>query len=199
MSLKRSLLVALAIIMTGALLTGGQVLTLSNNDDVEPWAPCNPAGSYYTIHPVEGLAATVTVIANDPGCNSISCIQKIFNWNHTLGGMFPEAVAASDTIGTGIRTGPNTWRVTIIRYATDGAAKVIYMAVISGDFTFSDDASVLERKGTWALYLPEQDKDGDGWPDDDEIPMLCVPDEGQMPRMKLLPMQDPTPLPAAGQ
>jgi hypothetical protein len=199
MKVGKSLIVALVITLTGALLTVGGSFTSANNDPTETWAPCNPAGSYYTVHPVEGLGSTVTIIANDPACNSISCIQKIFNWDHTLGGMFPEAVAASDTVGTGIRTGPNTWRVTIIRYATDGAAKVIYMAVITGDFTFSDDASMMERKGVWALYLPEQDKDGDGWPDDDELPMLSVPDEGQMPRMKILPMQESTPLPTPDQ
>ena len=195
MKVRESLIVALVITFTGALLTIGDSLTTANDDPIEPWVLCNPAGSYYTIHPVEGFGATVTIIANDPACNSISCIQKIFNMNHTLGGMFPEAVAASDMIGNGIRTGPNTWRVTIFRYVTDCAVKVVYMAVITGDFTFSDDASVLERKGTWALYLPEQDKDGDGWPDDDETPMICIPDEGQMPRMKILPMQEPMPLP----
>jgi len=199
MKVRKSLIVALVITLAGALLTVGESLTTANNDQIGPWAPCNPAGSYYGVHPVEGLGATVTIIADDLACNSITCIQKIFNWNHTLGGMFPDAVAASDTVGTGIRTGPNTWRVTIIRYATDGAARVIYMAVITGDFIFPDDASVLERKGVWALYLPEQDKDNDGWPDDDETPMLCVPDEGQLPRMKILPMQEPMPLPTPGQ
>jgi hypothetical protein len=199
MKVRESLIVALVITFTGSLLTIGNNLTNANDDPIEPLVLCNPAGSYYAIHPAEGFGATVTIIANDPACNSISCIQKIFNMNHTLGGMFPEAVAASDMIGTGIRTGSNTWRVTIIRYVTDGAVKVIYMAVITGDFTFSDDASVLERNGTWALYLPEQDKDGDGWPDDDETPMLCVPDEGQMPRMKILPMQEPMPLPTPDQ
>ena len=199
MKVRKSLIVALVITLTGALLTVGESLTSANNDPIEPWALCNPAGSYYGIHPVEKLGATVTIIANDPACNSISCIQKIFDMNHTLGGMFPEAVAASDTVGTGIRTGPNTWRVTIIRYATDGAAKVIYMAVITGDFEFPDDASGLERKCTWSLYLPEQDKDGDGWPDEDETPMICIPDEGLMPRMKILPMQEPMPLPTPGQ
>lgn len=199
MKVRESLIVALVITFTGSLLTIGNNLTNANDDPIEPLVLCNPAGSYYAIHPAEGFGATVTIIANDPACNSISCIQKIFNMNHTLGGMFPEAVAASDMIGNGIRTGPNTWRVTIIRYVTDGAVKVIYMAVITGDFTFSDDASVLERNGTWALYLPEQDKDGDGWPDDDETPMLCVPDEGQMPRMGILPMQEPMPLPTPDQ
>jgi len=199
MKVRESLIVALVITFTGSLLTIGNNLTNANDDPIEPLVLCNPAGSYYAIHPAEGFGATVTIIANDPACNSISCIQKIFNMNHTLGGMFPEAVAASDMIGNGIRTGPNTWRVTIIRYVTDGAVKVIYMAVITGDFTFSDNASVLERNGTWALYLPEQDKDGDGWPDDDETPMLCVPDEGQMPRMKILPMQEPMPLPTPDQ
>ena len=101
MKVRQSLIVALIIILTGALLTLGDDPTNADNDPIEPWAPCNPAGSYFTIHPVEGLGSTMTIIADDPACNSISCIQKIFNWNHTLGGMFPEAVAASDTVGTG--------------------------------------------------------------------------------------------------
>jgi hypothetical protein len=199
MKLRSSIVIALTITLSVALLTVGEGLTTVNSDPIESWTPCNPAGSYYGIHPVEKLGATVTIIANDPAYSSISCIQKIFNMDHTLGGMFPDVVTASDTVGMGVRTGPNTWHVTIIRYATDGATKVVYMAVIAGDFEFPDDASGLERRCTWALYLPEQDKDGDGWPDEDEAPVICIPDEGLMPRMKILPMCEPMPLPTPGQ
>jgi hypothetical protein len=195
MNARKSIVIALVITLGAALFTIGDGLTTPTSDPIEPWAPCHPAGSYYGVHPVEKLGATVTLIANDPACSTVSCIQKIFNMDHTLGGGFPDAVTASDTVGTGVRTGPNTWHVTLIRYATDGAAKVIYMAVITGDFEFPDDASGLERKCTWALYLPEQDKDGDGWPDEDETPMICIPDEGLMPRMKMLPRCEPMPIP----
>jgi len=199
MKARKSVVIALVITLSGALLTVGEGLTTVNSDPVEPWVCCNPAGSYYGNHPVEPVAAALTVVPNDPACASITCIQKIFYMDHTLGSAFPDVVSASDTVGMGIRTGPNTWRVTLIRHATDGAAGLQYMALITGDFEFPDDASGLERKCTWALYLPEQDKDGDGWPDEDETPMICMPDEGLMPRMKMLPMCEPMPLPTPGQ
>lgn len=199
MKVRNSLVVALVITLTGALLTIGQDPTIVDNDWIEPWGPCNPAGTYFATDPVYSIAASVTIIPNDPACASISCIQKIFNMDHTLDGTFPDVGTATDTIGTGVRTGPNTWRVTLIRYGTDGAAEPKYMAVITGDFEFPDDARGLGRKCTWALYLPEQDKDGDGYPDEDETPMMCIPDEGPMPRMKILPRCELTPLPEPGQ
>ena len=199
MKVKKSIVVILVITLTGALLTVGESLTTATNDQIEPWASCNPAGSYYGNHPTEPVAAAVTIIPNDPACTSITCIQKIFYMDHTLGDMFPDVVTATDTVGMGVRTGPNTWRMTLIRHATDGSAGVKYMALITGDFEFYDDTNGLERKCTWALYLPEQDKNGDGWPDEDEIPMICIPDEGLMPRMKILPMREPMPLPTPGQ
>ncbi len=199
MNVRQSLVVALVITLTGALLTVGQGLTTANSDPIEPWAPCNPAGSYYGNHPVEPVAAAVTIIPNDPECRSITCIQKIYYMDHTLGGMFPDVVTASDTVGMGVRTGPTTWRMTLIRHATDGGAGLKYMALITGDFEYRDDVNAMERKCTWALYLPEQDKDDDGWPDEDETPMICIPDEGLMPRMKVLPKCEVTPLPTPGQ
>jgi hypothetical protein len=195
MNVRKSLVVALLITLTGALLTVGQGLTAANSDPIEPWVALNPAGSYYGNHPVEPVAAALTVIPNDPECKTITCIQKIYYMDHTLGGAFPDVVAASDTVGMGARTGPNTWNVTLIRHAIDGAAGLQYMALITGDFVFPDDGSGLERKCTWALYLPEQDKDGDAWPDEDETPMICIPDEGLMPSMKILPTVPLTPPP----
>ena len=199
MNARKRMIIALVVTLGTALLGVGQGLTTASSDPIEPWTPCNPAGSYYGIHPVEKLGATVTIIANDPACHTFSCIQKIFNMDHTLGGTFPDAVSATDTVGTGIRTGPNTWRVTLLRYATDGAAAVKYIAMITGEFEYPDDVDGVNRKCTWALYLPAQDKDGDGWPDEDETPLICIPDEGLMPRMKILPTVPLTPPPAPGQ
>jgi len=199
MNVRKSLIVALVITLTGALLTIGEGFTTADNGQIEPWTSCNPAGTYYGVNPMFSIAASVTIIPNDPACTSISCIQKIFYMDHTFDGMFPDVVTATDTVGNGVRTGPNTWQVTLIRYGTDGAAEPKYIAMITGDFEFPDDASGLERKCTWALYLPEQDKDGDGYPDDDETPMICIPDEGLVPRMRILPMQELMPLPEPGQ
>ena len=50
-----------------------------------------------------------------------------------------------------------------------------------------------------AAVLCGQDKDGDGYPDDDETPMICIPDEGLVPRMRILPMQELMSLPEPGQ
>ena len=96
MKAKKSVVIVLIITLSTALLTVGEGLTNANNDPIEPWAPCNPAGSYYGNHPVEPVAAALTVVPNDPECRSISCIQKIFYMDHTLGGAFPDLACGMD-------------------------------------------------------------------------------------------------------
>jgi hypothetical protein len=46
----------------------------------------------------------------------------------------------------------------------------VWIAVFERTDTFSDDADTVLMDGKIAIFAPEQDKDRDGWPDEDEVP-----------------------------
>jgi hypothetical protein len=194
----RTTLVMLAVLPIAALLTAGAGLTVANNAGGEAWAPCNPAGAYFWTVPDWNTSGVEIVIPNDSTCTSTTHITKYYHLDPTLGGMFPEATGYSDAVGMGRRTGVNTWDVTVMRYGSNGAKKV-YIVVMSGEEAYTDDGSVQEATFTAAIFLAEQDKDGDGWPDDDEAPQMCLPLALTSSRMPVLPMCEVMPTAGSGQ
>ena len=198
MKAKTTIIVVTVITLMAALLTVGGNFTAANNDQNEAWAPCNPGGAYFWTVPEWNTSGVEIVIPNDPTCTRTTHITKYFHLDPTLGGMFPEATNYSDAVGMGVRTGPNTWDMTVMRYGSNGAKK-IYIVVMSGTETYTDDADVQEATFTTAIFLAEQDKDGDGWPDEDEAPQMCIPFELTSKRMSILPMCEIMPPSANGQ
>ena len=59
---------------------------------------------------------------------------------------------------------------------------------MSGTETYADNASVEEATFTAVIFLAEQVKDGDGWPDEDEMPQMCILLEFTSTRIPVLPM-----------
>jgi hypothetical protein len=198
MKTKITIIIVIGIILMITLMTSGGSYNVMNNDQNEKWAPCNPSGAYFWTVPDWNTSGVEIVIANDAECTRTTHITKYYHLDPTLGGMFPEATNYSDAVGMGKRTGPNTWEVTVIRYGSNGAKKV-YIVVMSGTETYTDDASVQEATFNAAIFLAGQDKDGDGWPDESEAPQMCLPLTLTSPRMPVLPMCDVMPLPANGQ
>ena len=198
MKAKITIIIVMIVTLMAALLIAGGNSTTENKDQNEAWAPCNPAGAYFWTVPDWGTSGVEIVIPNDPACTRTTHITKYFHLDPTLGGMFPEATSYSDAVGMGVRIGPNTWDMTVMRYGSNGAKK-IYIVVMSGTETYTNDADVQEAIFTSAIFLAEQDKDGDGWPDEDEAPQMCMPFELTSKRMSILPMCDVIFPPADGQ
>lgn len=198
MKVKTTVIIVMGTILVAALLTSGGSYNVGNNEQNETWAPCNPSGAYFWTVPEWNTSGVEIVIANDPACTRTTHITKYYYLDPTLGGMFPEATSYSDAVGMGVRTGHNTWDITVMRYGANGPKKV-YIVVMSGVETYTDDASVQEATFTAAIYLAEQDKDGDGWPDEDESPQMCLPLTLTSPRMPILPMCEIMPPMGVGQ
>ncbi len=114
-------------------------------------------------------------------------------------GAFPEANAHSQMIGQAEKTSPTTFRNTLIHYGlkTGGVIdEMVYIAVTSSETTMVDaDHAVFTANQ--AIYLPAQDADRDGFPDEGQKPILCSPYTGKVTRVKLMPMCEPTPVPGA--
>jgi hypothetical protein len=95
----------------------------------------------------------------------------------TLGGAFPDAEYTTGFIGEAVVTGPNKAAFTIPQYGmkkVGGVPQLVHITVDSG--TIKRIApNKLEVTHNLAVYLPIQDSDGDGLPDQGQTPVVCVP------------------------
>jgi len=94
----------------------------------------------------------------------------------------------------GIRTGPDSFETTYLTYGvskqenTQAIAKVIAVVNTQWNMTGPD---TIEGYGTTALYLSEQDTDGDGFPDEGETPIICMPFPFTGKRLNVMPPCEP--------
>lgn len=113
-------------------------------------------------------------------------------------GAFPQANAHSQMIGVQEKTGPTTFRNTLVHYGlkTGGLQdELVYICVTSSEGSVLDNEGRTEFSATQAFYMPQQDTDHDGFPDEGQKPVLCVPYTGKSTRTKLMPMCEPMPMP----
>ena len=77
-----------------------------------------------------------------------------------------------------VKTGVNQYEMTAIEYfmKTTGPSleEIVGLAVVSGTLQLAG-LDLAQGQGTGAYYLATQDADQDGFPDDGEAPVLCVP------------------------
>jgi hypothetical protein len=199
---------ALAIIVSTALLfiaVGWAVM-----DDPVPAPVIVPSGVYTGLlgSPVGPYTVTMTVIPMDPAGNTMIFIARADNSDPTFMSTEPpsgEADHLTDYVGNMVRTGPDTWACTGIAYGTKKVEgqllpEILYMDVPRGTVTSTADGNILTGEVNSAYYLPEQDVDGDCFPDADQEPIYCSPPGPiTMTRIPVTPPCVPTPLPQEGQ
>jgi hypothetical protein len=104
--------------------------------------------------------------SNDLGSDEV----ELINFDPTLGGGFPNAVRYTAFHGVTQRTGPRSWRYTMIMYVLDSLDNIVYIAKNSGIKKLSHDCSTMYLDYGLELYGPGQD------PFDDEPPLYgCSP------------------------
>ena len=148
--------------------------------DITPAPILVPSGIYVGVHkpPVE-YPFMVSVIPTDPAGNTLTTIFWSDNGYPNLGidqPPFSECDSMTKLLGHSVRTGPTTWAGTRIAYGTkkvDGQPnpEIVWLSVWDGTDTFSEDGTTCQMEGTMSIFLPHQDKDRDGWPDEDEVPL----------------------------
>jgi hypothetical protein len=193
---RNTALVAIIALVAGLLATAWNVMA-----NIEPSLVLVPCGIYTGVHP---QAFTDTIIPMDPAGNTMIFIMSNDNNDPTGGATEPplsEVDHLTDYVGNMVRTGPNTWDYTGIAYGTkkvegQSMPEILYVGVVQGTLTSTEDGNAMTTDGTFALYMPEQDVDGDGFPDADQEPVWCSPPGGfTITRMPIMPPCVPTPLP----
>jgi hypothetical protein len=108
----------------------------------------------------------------------------------TLLGSFPDAQSQSPLVGEAVVTGSDHGVFTVVQYGMKPVAgalpAIVYIIVDSGTFKEIGPGK-LEHKHNLAVYLPFQDADGDGLPDEGQDPVACIPLTSLDTRVPLLP------------
>ena len=208
MNAKRKLLiVAVVLLAAGLFLTTAWSVVMA---DIVPAPVIVPSGTYTGLlnSPAGPYIATMTLIPMDPAGNTMSLILRADNSDPTFMSTDPPAAEAdhlTDYVGNAVRTGPDTWAYTVMAYGTKKVEgqllpEVLYVDVACGTTTSTADGNVLTGEGSSAYYLPEQDVDGDCFPDADQEPIYCSPPgPTTMTRIPVTPPCVPTPVPPEGQ
>lgn len=121
------------------------------------------------------------------------------NANPTNFGMFPDFTGGGQFWATeSVRTAPNTYETGMIVYSTKPGDEPVEQ-VGSVDFATSTwtitSPDTNEGQATSATYLAGQDADGDGLPDEGQVPAVCMPFPFTSKRVKIMPACVPTPMP----
>ena len=208
MNSKKNVVMAAVIVAAALVLaTSWSVVTGQSDDPNE----VDPRG-IWTGRQERGAAgeeqmAWVEVIGEEK--NGISpVVMKVLNPDPALFGMFPDVTTRTDSVGTWLRTGPNTWDYTYIGYGTTGThdpgyGDVVWMLVYRGTAT-ATDADTIIAAGRAEVYsgrddpshpmfgpIHDQDTDPrDGFPDADEAPIFSTEYEVPEMRMPMLPVPD---------
>jgi len=186
MSLKRKRNIKLVAVLglTAVLLitTGWSVMA-----SVESAPVFVPSGPYIYA---SGQRMAEIVIPNDPAGNSITVISPYLVVDTTLGGMFTETDNRLEAVGRGIRTGPYTWHNSYIQYGSKGQ-EIQFILLFSADETFSEDGETMDMYWTAEVYLPEQDADNDGFPDEGEVPFFAGSGSHTLKRVPMRPLYVP--------
>ena len=186
MSLKRKRnvkLVAVFGLMAVLLITTGWSVMAS----VESEPVFVPSGPYIYA---SGQRYAEIIIPNDPAGNTITIIGPYLVVDPTLGGMFPEADNRLEAVGWGVRTGPYTWHSSYVQYASKGQ-EIQFILLFSADQTFSEDGETMDMYYTAEIYLPEQDADNDGFPDEGEVPFFAGSGGHPLKRVPMRPLYVP--------
>jgi hypothetical protein len=121
------------------------------------------------------------------------------NENPTTFGSFPTADNGTGYWATQtIRTGPDTVETTMITYGTkkrENAPDELMTICIANTKWKVTGPDTNEGTATLRVYLASQDANGDGFPDEGEEPVSCMPFAFSSHRLRVMPGCTPTSMP----
>ena len=120
------------------------------------------------------------------------------NDNPTNFGMFPDVDGGSQWVTQTVRTGPDTLATTMLSYGTKSRENALHelahISIVTATWQITGP-DTNEGQATMATYLASQDADGDGFPDEGEEPVSCMPFAFTSKRLRVIPGCVPAPVP----
>lgn len=167
-----------------ALLAVFAVIDLGRSPDSNGIAEAKAVNAFcvegtWVLRLPDGRFSRETIIAGHNGQTAHFTTNDVLPGDATLGGLFPDAVFAPPPgPGSARRIGPSTFEFQTLGYAVNvigGVPSEIAYIQISEGVVDLPDCDTQEFTLTQLFFLPEQDADGDGLPDEGEDPFLVVP------------------------
>jgi hypothetical protein len=210
---NKPVVMALGVLSLGLLVAAPWAAVSGNEGGTvpleQPWSDQSLEGIWTTMvaTPV-GHSSINSFIITAQGSEGMvyTIVGKHPQCSPTALGMFPEAQRLSDMMGYCVRTGADTFRLSVIYYGVKeggperlGVGEIVYMAVLTGTAELVDRETLVLKDATLAGYTPAQDLDGDRLPDEGAPPVVCLP----MPstffkHLRMFQSCEPTPMPIPG-
>jgi hypothetical protein len=205
MNAKRKTLLVCLTSLAVLLLMGAWSAFAGDDVIPDPRPSLSLEGIWTTmIQTPSGHASINSFVINAQGSEGLvyTCLGKHPQCSPTALGFFPESERLSDMLGYCVRTGADTFRVSVIYHGVKeggpdrmGIGEIVYMAVLTGTAALTDSDTLVVDDATLAGYTPDQDKDGDRLPDEGAVPIACFASPLVFKRLPMFPSCEPTPLP----
>lgn len=148
--------------------------------------------------PMGNMIIKSTWVAQDAAKKRLTGEFEQINTYPVLIDVYPDSEQVKFAGGLAVKTGLNKYEGTFIEYFTKTAGpsleEIVGIGIVAGTFELVGP-DLVQGQGTGAYYMPEQDADQDGFPDQGQEPAVCVPWEWTAKRLTMMPGCVPTPLP----
>ena len=153
---------------------------------------CNVAGTYVHVNPPfgEGNAAIVvtTLVPLDPMGTRLKMVE---DWPNSAPGF---GDIQTPLYGEAVKVGHDTYKFSAMEYTFKklpvDRGELESIIVMAGSFRIIDCDTIETFDVYLSIYGPEQDKDGDGFPDSDEKPNTSFGGPGPSETRKRIPIMD---------
>jgi predicted ester cyclase len=176
-------------------------LTLMNQLITAPW-PLDGIWVSAIPTPLGNLILTTTYVAQDASKTRYSGSLEEINAMPLLAEIYPDADPTPKWAGgQAVMVGRNKYEVTFLGYRTKivesdigKTTEFVGLFTVKGYFELLGP-DMLQGHGTGSYYLAVQDADRDGFPDEGQEPVACVPWTWTGKRLTAMPGCTPTPMP----
>jgi hypothetical protein len=136
----------------------------------------------------DGAVSVATFVPAGPDNDLVSLAVDVVNFDSTLGGIFPDVSLSQNMSVRGdmVRTGPGTFAYSWVVYGRSETREILWIMTTAGiaEFlgpdTYDDNLTIRvysarEQESPVLGVLPDQDVDGNGFPDADQEPLVSIP------------------------
>jgi steroid delta-isomerase-like uncharacterized protein len=166
--------------------------------------PYSPVGTWIVSVPTpeRNIILLHSIYPQDAAGNTAGSTMIQVNANPTVFGLLPDVEAETPWVGQTVRIDRNTFETSFITYGTkqgDGILpEIATMIMCNANWTITGPTTNVGRS-TLSVYLADQDTNGDGLPDPDQEPTICLGFTFTSNRLPSVPACVVPPMPEPGQ